>query len=91
MNNPQIISNIICLIFCFFEKKENKQYNEIPPLPNLLILFKKIIINSISTAHFQAKTTLKGNKICILSKSDLPAAPLLKDHAKAPPNEQKAP
>lgn len=29
--------------------------------------------------------------ICLLSKSDSPAAPLLKDHAKAPPSEQKAP
>jgi hypothetical protein len=28
---------------------------------------------------------------CLPSKYELPAAPLLKDHAKAPPTEQKAP
>ena len=30
-------------------------------------------------------------KRCSLSKSELPTAPSLKDHAKAPPSELKAP
>jgi len=31
------------------------------------------------------------DKGCLLSKSELPAAPLIVDHVKAPTSEQKAP